>query len=97
MRQRTRCVTTRSEMYRGPNGSYIPAVNGNELLRKLRRLARARGVEVRVDQRQGKGSHATLFYGRRKTTLKDPKQEIGAGLLRSMLNQLGLTPRDIDQ
>jgi len=83
-------------MYRRANGSYIRSVNGNELLRKLRRLGRARGVEVRVDQRQGKGSHATLFYGGRKTTLKDPRKEIGPGLLGSMLRQLGLKPRDLD-
>jgi len=72
-------------------------VRGNELLRKLNRLGRARGVEVRVDQRQGKGSHATLFFGRRKTTLKDPKKEIGSGLLRAMLNDLGVSPDDLEK
>jgi len=72
-------------------------LNGNELLRKLHRLGRTRGIEVRVDQRQGKGSHATLFYGRQKTTLKDPKKEIGAGLPRAMLNDLGLTRGDLDE
>jgi len=72
-------------------------LNGNEVLRKLHRLGRTRGTEVRVDQRHGKGSHATLFYGRRKTILKDPKKEIGAGLLRAMLNDLGLTRGELDE
>jgi mRNA interferase HicA len=72
-------------------------VNGNELLRRLGRLAKTRGVEVTVDRRQGKGSHATLRFGGRKTTLKDLKKEIGPGLLRAMLNDIGVTPRDLDE
>ena len=72
-------------------------MNGNELLRRLGRLAKARGVEVTVDRRQGKGSHATLRFAGRKTTLKDLKKEIGPGLLRAMLNDIGLTARDLDE
>jgi len=72
-------------------------VNGNELLRRLGRLAKARRVEVTLDRRQGKGSHATLRFTGRKTTLKDLKKEIGPGLLRAMLNDIGLTPRDLDE
>jgi predicted RNA binding protein YcfA (HicA-like mRNA interferase family) len=52
---------------------------------------------VSVDRRQGKGSHATLRFGGRKTTLKDLKKEIGPGLLRAVLNDIGLTPRDLDE
>ena len=32
----------------------------------------------------------------RRTTLKDRRKEIGTGLLRAMLCQLGLTPRDLE-
>ena len=70
-------------------------MNGNEFLRRLGRIAKVRGVEVTVDRRQGKGSHATLRFAGRKTTLKDLKKEIGPGLLRAMLNDIGLTPRDL--
>jgi len=52
---------------------------------------------VTVDRRQGKGSHATLRFAGRKTTLKDLKKEIGPGLLRAVLNDIGLTPRDLDE
>jgi len=38
-------------------------MTGAELLRKITRLGRARGVAVSFDQRHGKGSHATLHYG----------------------------------
>jgi predicted RNA binding protein YcfA (HicA-like mRNA interferase family) len=71
-------------------------MTGNELLRRLRRLGQQRGVEVRLDELKGKGSHAALYYGSRRTTLKDRRKEIGPGLLRSMLRQLGLAPRDLE-
>ncbi len=43
-----------------------------------------------------KGSHGTLYYGEHKTTVKDRKKEIGEGLLRAMLKQLGLSKKDIE-
>jgi mRNA interferase HicA len=70
-------------------------VNGHELLRKLQRLGRERGVEVRFDQERGKGSHGTLYFGERRTTLKDRRAEIRPGLLHAMLRQLGLSERDL--
>jgi len=48
-----------------------------------------------INQNRGKGSHATLSFGNRLTTIKDLKKEIGKGLLRSMLKDLGLDQRDI--
>jgi len=71
-------------------------MTGDELIRRPRRLGRQRGVEVRLDELKGKGSHAALYYGSRRTTLKDRHKEIGAGLLRATLRQLGLTPRDFE-
>jgi mRNA interferase HicA len=44
----------------------------------------------------GKGSHGTLYYGARRTILKDPRKEIGPGLLRKILADLGLSPRDLE-
>ncbi len=74
---------------------YIQSLTGNEFLRRLRRLARARGIEVRIDEERGKGSHATLYFGERFTTIKDARKEIRPGLLHAMLRQLGLTERDL--
>jgi mRNA interferase HicA len=68
---------------------------GNEFLRRIGRLSRQRGIAVRFDQRRGKGSHGTLHYGSRKTTLKDLRKEISTGLLHAMLGQLGLSRRDL--
>lgn len=63
-------------------------MNGNEFLARLRKLAGTSGAEVRLVLRQGKGSHARLYYGERFTTLKDRRKEIGPGLLRKMLRDL---------
>ncbi len=70
-------------------------VKGSEFIRKIKRLGAMRGVAVQFTSHQGKGSHGRLYYGKRFTTIKDRKKEIGAGLLRAMLGQLGLTNRDL--
>jgi mRNA interferase HicA len=72
-------------------------MTGREFLQRINRLGRMRGVAVQFDRRHGKGSHGTLHYGNRKTTLKDLRQEIGVGLLNAMLAQLGLSRRDLDE
>jgi hypothetical protein len=69
---------------------------GGELIPKIQALGKARDVSVFFDIKQGKGSHGTLFYGTRKTTVKDRKKEIGPGLLAAMLGQLGLSRKDLE-
>ncbi|MCC7275805.1 MAG: hypothetical protein IT561_24255 [Alphaproteobacteria bacterium] len=68
-------------------------MNGAELLRRLRPLAKQDGVAVDYDAAHGKGSHGRLSYGDRFTTLKDPRKEIGGNLLRKMLRDLGIDAR----
>jgi hypothetical protein len=75
----------------------MTVMTGREFLRRVKRLGRSRGIAVRFDQRHGKDSHSTLHYGNRKTTVKDLRNEIGMGLLREMLGQLGLSRRDLDE
>ena len=70
-------------------------MTGNEFVRRVRRLGRERGVEVRFDTRPGKGSHGRLHYENRFTTVKDRRKEISAGLLSAMLRQLGLNYEDL--
>jgi len=70
-------------------------MNGNELLKLLKRLARQRGVICEIKNHHGKGSHATLYFGNRRTTIKDRKKEIGKGLLNSMLKDLGIKKDEI--
>ena len=70
-------------------------MTGNELLKKLRRLGKANGVQVSHDGKPGKGSHGRLYYGSAFTTIKSLKKEIGTGLLNKMLSDLGLDKDDI--
>jgi hypothetical protein len=71
-------------------------MTGSEFERKIRKLGRKQGIPVLFDAGHGKGSHGRLYYGNRFTTLKDRKKEIGPGLLRAMLRQLGLTRADLE-
>ena len=72
------------------------SVNGHEFERLIRKAGRRNGVAVSFDHGHGKGSHGRLYYGSRFTTLKDRRQEIGPGLLKAMLDQLGLTRNDLE-
>ena len=69
-------------------------MRGEEFIEKVRRIGRDRKVEVRFDQKRGKGSHGTLYYGDRRTIVKDRKKDIGPGLLAKMISQLRLTNQD---
>jgi hypothetical protein len=69
-------------------------MTGNEFLRRLKRLARRRGVEI--DETRGKGSHAKIWFGDRATTLKDRRAEIGKGLLADICRQLGIRLEDLE-
>ena len=71
-------------------------MNGNEFERKIKKIGRRRGVTVTFDSGHGKGSHGRLYYGGRFTTLKDRRKEIGPGLLKAMLDQLGLMREDLE-
>lgn len=72
-------------------------MTGADFIRRIRKIARERGVQIRFDSRHGKGSHGRLYYGNRFTTVKDRKKEIGPGLLRKMLTDLGLKSDDIKE
>lgn len=69
-------------------------MTGREFVERLSEIGRRRGIPIRIDAKRGKGSHVTLYFGDRKTTLKDRRKEIGPGLLSSMIRQLGLTKDD---
>jgi mRNA interferase HicA len=71
------------------------AVTGAEFIRRLRRLARKRGVAFDMDTRRGRGSHRIVYFGACRTTVKDLKEEIGKGLLRQMCNDLKIDPTDL--
>ena len=59
------------------------------------KLGRKRGVRVIVDERRGKGSHVTLWFGDRFTVVRNPKDELKTGTLHEMLKQIGITLSDL--
>jgi mRNA interferase HicA len=70
--------------------SDTPQVKGNEFIRKVQCLAKERGLTCRVDEKRGKGSHVTLYYGDRLTVVRNPKDELKTGTLHAMCKQLGI-------
>jgi mRNA interferase HicA len=70
--------------------SDTPAMRGNEFIRKVQGLAKARGLECRVDEKRGKGSHVTLYFGDRLTVVRNPKDELKTGTLHAMCKQLDI-------
>jgi mRNA interferase HicA len=71
-------------------------MKGNEFIKKVKQIGKARNIEVRVDKKRGKGSHVTLYFGERFTIVRNPKDELKTGTLLAMLQQLGLSRRDIE-
>lgn len=73
----------------------LGVLKGSEFLRKVKRLAKQKGLPVRLTTR-GKGSHQTLYVADRKTTIPNLKRELPPGTLRGMCAQLGIDPRELD-
>jgi mRNA interferase HicA len=70
-------------------------VTGGEFLRRLKSLARRSGVAFEFIPDRGKGSPGRACYGKRFTTVKNRRKEIGSGLFSDMCKQLGINPRDL--
>jgi mRNA interferase HicA len=70
-------------------------VNGNEFLRRLKKLGKRVGIRVYFDPTHGDGSHGRVYYGTAFTTLKDRRKELGRGLLASMCGELGIDPKEL--
>ena len=81
--------------YARPTHGYLGHAEPAEFERRIKKLGRSRNIAVGFDPGHGKGSHGRLYYGDRFTTLKDRRKEIGPGLLKAMLDQLGLTRADL--
>lgn len=69
-------------------------MNGSEFIKRVKKIGKANNVNVEFETERGKGSHGTLYYGDKRTTVKDRKKEIGKGLKATMLKQLGISEAD---
>jgi len=70
-------------------------MKGSEFRRLVEALGKRRGVTVHVVAERGKGSHKTIYYGSRFTTLQYEQHDLKAGTLHAMLKDLGLTRADL--
>src|SRR5262249_34577257 len=70
-------------------------MRGNELIKKVETIGRQKGIAVRGDKKRGKGSHQTLYFGERKTIIRNPKDELKTGTYHAMLKQLGISEKDL--
>ncbi len=65
-------------------------MTGNEFIKRVKKLAKARGLEVSIDKSRGKGSHITLYYGDKFTVVRNLRDELKTGTYKAMLKQLGI-------
>jgi mRNA interferase HicA len=70
-------------------------VTGNDFIRRVRKLGRDRGVAVSFVAERGKGSHGTLYFGARRTIVRNPRDELKKGTLAAMLRQLGIRREEL--
>jgi mRNA interferase HicA len=65
---------------------YNHRMKAGDFIDAIKELGKRRGVKVLFDKQHGKGSHGSLWYGTRKTTVKQRNKELGKGLLSAMLH-----------
>ena len=70
-------------------------MSGNEFIRKVKAIGRARGIDVRLNAARGKGSHQTLYFGTAFTVVRNPKDELKTGTFHAMCAQLGLRSNEL--
>jgi len=69
----------------------------DELIRRLRRLARRRRVAFEVARDRGKGDHWLVQFGPRRQPVPGAKgRDLASGTLHSILRNLGLSERDLE-
>jgi mRNA interferase HicA len=69
-------------------------VTGKEFIRRVRKLARKRGVLFEVNESAGKGAHRKLYFGSCGTTLPG-LGELKTGTFQGLCKQLGIDPKEL--
>jgi predicted RNA binding protein YcfA (HicA-like mRNA interferase family) len=68
-------------------------MNSAELLRKLKRLAKQRGVDLTIQA--GKGSHRKVQFDERRTIVPTHGTELKIGTLNGILRDLGISKEEL--
>lgn len=70
-------------------------MTGKELIKLLKKLAKQRQVDIRYENKRGKGSHITLYLDDRYAVIPDLKKELKTGTLNAILKQLNVNKQDL--
>jgi len=70
-------------------------MKGSEFLRKLKKLAKEKGVKFKHIEERGKGSHSTIEYGDCFTIIRNLSDELKTGTYNAMLKQLGISKDEL--
>ena len=60
-------------------------VTGNEFIRRVKALARQRGMQAQLSAKRGKGSHQTLYLDTAFTIIRNPKDALKTGTMHAMV------------
>lgn len=70
-------------------------MTAQELIRRLRKLARKQGKTFRIDASRGKGDHAKIFLDANSSLLPGKRGELPTGTYRNICKDLGIKPEDL--
>jgi mRNA interferase HicA len=74
-----------------------PGITRDELIRRLRRIAKKRGVAFDVIASRGKGGHWTVQFGDAHLPVPQAHRgDLAAGTLRAILRRFGLRLEDLE-
>ena len=76
--------------------SETACMTGKGLIRSLRRRAKADGRTFKVNRKRGKGSHAMVSFGERRSFVPLHGGDLPAGTRRAILRQLGVRPEELE-
>ena len=68
-------------------------MTAQEIIRRLRKLARKRGVELVLAS--GRGDHVKVQFGSRRSVLPGKRGELPIGTLRAVCRDLGIDHKDL--
>ena len=76
--------------------SETACMTGKGLIRSLRRRAKADGRTFKVNRKSGKGSHAMVSFGERRSFVPLHGGDLPPGTRRAILRQLGVRPEELE-
>jgi mRNA interferase HicA len=74
----------------------METLKGFGFVSRVQKLAKEKGIHAEYRAERGKGSHGTLYFGSRRTIVRNLRDELKTGTLHAMLKQLGLKRTDLE-